>query len=233
MSRNQSRSRKRKFVGSAEMLEDRLVLNAGVPAPATPLPASSPFGVAQVRKFERALDRVDHGFMANSKHLKTFVINRTDYLQSVVARVAARAQVQVQHVSAEASASSSVGLASRAQALNNQLNQIVASFNTRVTQLSNGFEQEFGILAKPLSTLSMRLGVPANAIRKQLRARPGRSHKRCQLPHVNSPEPDKRCNQSDQHCEQLEQCNLHVDNDWSHDHISDNRNRHHQHANLQ
>lgn len=164
MSRYQSRSRKRKFVGSAEMLEDRLVLNAGVPAPATPLPASSPFTVAQVRKAERALDRVDHGFMANSKHLKSFVINRTDYLQSVFARVAARAQVQVQHVSAEASASSSVGLANRAQALNNELNQIVGSFNTRVTQLSNGFEQQFGILAKPLAKLSLQLGVPANAL---------------------------------------------------------------------
>ncbi len=171
MSRYQSISRKRKFVGSAEMLENRLVLNAGVPAPATPLPASSPISVAQVRKFERALDRVDHGFMANSKHLKSFVINRTDYLQSVFARVAARAGTGPACEHAEASASSSVGLASHAQALNNQLNQIVGSFNTRVTQLSNGFEQEFGVLANPLAKLSLRL--PSNAIENNLQsARP-------------------------------------------------------------
>ncbi len=164
MSHRESKSKRRKFVSSVETLEDRLVLNAGAPVPATPPPAASPVSVALVRRFERALDRIDHGFMAKSKHLKTLVIDRTDYLQSVLARVAARAQVEVQNVSVASNTSASVGLATHAQALNNQLEETVASFSTQVTQLSNAFEQEFGVLAGPLAKFSFQLGVPANAI---------------------------------------------------------------------
>ena len=78
-----------------------LVLNASVPAPATPLPAASPISVAQVRKFERGCSNgsAHHGFMAKSKHLKAFIINRTDQLQSVFARLDACGKVQVQEVS--------------------------------------------------------------------------------------------------------------------------------------
>ena len=164
MSPRRSKSAKRAFLGTVEILDDRLVLNAAAPVPATPAAAPGPFSVAHVRSFERALERVDHGFMANSKHLKSFVINRTDYLRSVFARMADRAQVQVQQVLTGANVSSPVGLLSHAQALNNQLEQIVSSFNTRVTQLNNGFEQQFGVLAKPLAKLSLQLGVPANAL---------------------------------------------------------------------
>ncbi len=174
MSRRESKSKRRNFVSSVEMLEERLVLNAGAPVPATPPPAPSPISVAVVRQFERALDRIDHGFMAKSKHLESFVVHRTDYLKSVLARVAARAQVQVQNVSAAANTSSSVGLATHAQALNNQLDQVVASFSTQVTQLSNTFEQEFGVLAGPLAKSSFQLGVPATAIENNFqRARAG------------------------------------------------------------
>ncbi len=67
-------------------------------------------------------------------------------------------------MNASVNVSSPVGLVSHAQAINNQLEQIVSSFNTRVTQLNNGFEQEFGIVAKPLDKLSLQLGVPANAL---------------------------------------------------------------------
>jgi hypothetical protein len=174
MSHCQSRSRKRKFVGSVEILDDRLVLNAGAPVPATPPPAASPFSVAQVRRFERALERIDHGFLAKSKHLESFVVHRTDYLKSVSARIAARAQVQVLNVSGASNMSSSVGLATHAQSLNNQLDRVVASFSTQVTQLSNAFEQEFGVLANPLAESSLRLGVPATAIENNFqRARAG------------------------------------------------------------
>ena len=140
------------------------------------------------------------------------------------------AQVQVQLVSTAANMSSPASLVSRAQAINNQLEQKVSTFNTQVTQLNNGFEQEFGVLAKPLAKLSLRLGVPANALENNLQSARARSHKRCQLSDVKTPEPDKRCPQSDQHRSQLaeqrgEWCKVDVGNDWSLDHVSDTRDR--------
>jgi hypothetical protein len=60
--------------------------------------------------------------------------------------------------------SSSSGLATHAHALNDQLDKLVASFNTPSTQGKNGFEEDFGIVASPFAASDLQPGVPASAI---------------------------------------------------------------------
>jgi hypothetical protein len=164
MNRRGIQSKRYKFVGSVEMLDDRLVLSALAPVPATPAAAASPNAAAQVRKFEHDLERVDHGFMAKSKHLKAYVATKTDYLKSVFARLTARAQVPVQQVNVTSNTSSSVGPGTRDKGLDNQVDQLVASFNPLVIQLNNGFEEDFGSTTGQFAPSTFRPGVPANAI---------------------------------------------------------------------
>ena len=168
MSRREPKSRKRNFVRSLEMLEDRVVLEHGTRYRHSP-PLEFPSVWPRFGDRASALERVDHGFMAKSKHLKSFVTERTDYLRNVLARVAARREVQVQNVSVAANMGSSASLATHAQSLNDRLDQIVGSFNTQVTQLSNAFEQELGVLTDPLATHSRQ----QSRIRQPLR--PARS----------------------------------------------------------
>jgi hypothetical protein len=149
MNPREIQSKRCKFVSSVEMLDDRLVLSALAPVPGTPSAAASPFGAAQVRKFERDLERVDHGFMAKSKHLKAYVTSRTDYLKTEFTRAAASAQEPVQQVSVTSNTSSSAGLGTRGKEVTGQVGQSGASFNTRS---------------------AFRPGVPANAIESSFQA---------------------------------------------------------------
>ena len=59
-------------------------------------------------------------------------------------------------------------LATQDQALNTQLGREVASFNTRVTQLNDAFEQQFGILANSFAKAGARFGIPATAFENNL-----------------------------------------------------------------
>ena len=72
--------------------------------------------------------------------------------------------------------------------------------------------------------------VSRQTLSKTTSSSPGRSHKHCQHFDVKSPESSKRCSQSDQRCQQhAEQSGewrkLDVGNDWSLNHVDDNRDR--------
>ena len=60
------------------------------------------------------------------------------------------------------------GLVTSTQAVSNQLDRVVGSFSSQLTQLDNAYEQQFGILANPLEKVDQRLGVPANAFENNL-----------------------------------------------------------------
>ena len=116
MNRREARSKRRGLVSFLEMLDDRLVLSAVAAMPATPAPSASPFGAAHVGKFEHELERVDRGLKVHAKHLNSYVTNRVDYVQSVIANAAARAHVQAQAVSVASSTSSSNGASNHGRA---------------------------------------------------------------------------------------------------------------------
>ena len=130
MNRREARSKRRGSVSPLEMLDDRVVLSVVAALPATPAPSASPFGAAHVGKFEHELERVDRGLKVHAKHLNSYVTNRVDYIQSVIASAAGRARVQAQAVSVASSTSSSNGAATRGAALNNRVDRLVASFNS-------------------------------------------------------------------------------------------------------
>ncbi len=114
---------------------------------------ASPFGVAQLGKFEHDLERVDRGVNVHAKHLKSYVTDRTVYIQSELARAAARAKVATQSVSVTSNTGSSAGQGTHGQSRNDRVDQLVASFNS--TSVA-------GSVAQP--------GVPAGSIESDLQA---------------------------------------------------------------
>ncbi len=144
-------SKRRKFVRFVEVLDDRVVLSAV--AAATPAPVASPFGVAQLGKFEHDLERVDRGLNVHAKHLKSYVTDRTVYIQNVIAKAAARARVSAQSVSVTSNASSSAGQGTHGQSRHDQVDQLVASFGTN-----------------PVAASGSQPGVPTSAIENNLQA---------------------------------------------------------------
>ncbi len=163
MSRKEYKSSRRRTVGSVEALDDRVLLTGAVPAPVTPAPAPSPISMAMIDRFEHKLERIDREFLAHSKELKSSAVRKSEHLQAMLASLAKRPQVAAQVVISGSATTASVAPVTRAQAVNNQLDQVVASFGSRLTQLDNAFEQQFGVLANPLEKADLRLGVPVNA----------------------------------------------------------------------
>jgi hypothetical protein len=152
MNRREAQSgKRRKFSRFVEVLDDRVVLSAL--AAATPAPVASPFGVAQLGKFEHDLERVDRGLNVHAKHLKSYVTDRTVYIQSELARAAARAKVAAQSVSVTSNAGSSAGQGTHGKSRNDQVDQLVASFNSG-----------------PVAAAAAQLGVPTSAIENNLQA---------------------------------------------------------------
>jgi hypothetical protein len=170
MSRKEYKSGRRKTVSSVETLDDRVLLAVAVPAPATPPPAPSPVNMAMVERFEHKLERIDREFVAHSKQLKTSLIRKTDQLEAQLTSLAKRPQVQAQLVTNAPGATAPVSLVTQTQAVSNQLNQVVASFNSRLTQLSNSFEQQFGVFANPLEQADARATIPASAFENHLQS---------------------------------------------------------------
>lgn len=166
---NESKSKKRKFLGSLEVLDDRLLLNAGVPTPPTPAPAPSPVSAALLHRFERGVQRIDRQFLSKSSELNSFVMRRTAQIESMLASSATRAQVKVQQVITASNTFPRISLTTQNQAINTQLGKVVASFNNRVTQLNNSVEQQFGVFSNSLETADARFGIPANAFENNLR----------------------------------------------------------------
>jgi hypothetical protein len=130
MNRREAPSRRRRISRSVELLDDRLVLSAVTAGPVTPAPTASPFQVAHIGKFEHELQRADRGLKIHSKHPVTYVTTRLDYIQNVTARVASRAHVQAQQVTVTSTSSSSSGTATHGRAQTNQVDRLVASFNS-------------------------------------------------------------------------------------------------------
>jgi hypothetical protein len=151
MNRRETQCKRRKFVRFVEVLDDRLVLSAL--AAATPAPVASPFGVAQLGKFEHDLERVDRGLNVHAKHLKSYITDRTVYIQNAVARAESRAKVSAQSVSVTSNGSSSTGQGTHGQSRNDRVDQLVASFNSSTVAAS---------AAQP--------GVPTSAIENNLPA---------------------------------------------------------------
>jgi hypothetical protein len=164
MDRCDTQSKRHRFVSFVEVLDDRLVLSALGPVPASPAPTAGPFSVAHVRQLERDLEQVDHGVMAKSKHLKSSVVVGADRLKTELAKLAAREPVQVQQVSVTSNMSTAAGETTRAQSPKDQVDQLVASFNTPSTQGNDGFGEDFGILTAASAASNFRPGVPASAI---------------------------------------------------------------------
>ncbi len=172
MSRTEYKASKREFVSSVEPLEDRQVLNVGVPTPPTPAPAPGPFSVAMVRRFDQQLQRLDREFLSKSEQLNMFVMQRTAQIESLLARTASHAQVMAQQALNTSSTLPHVSLATQDQALNMQLGRSVASFNTRLTQLNNSLARQFGGIADSFKQADSRFAIPASAFRKQFRSGP-------------------------------------------------------------
>jgi hypothetical protein len=170
MSRNEYKSNRRKRVSSVETLDDRVLLAAAVPTPATPPPAPSPVNGAMVEQFEHRLERIDREFLAHSKQLKSSLIRKTDHLEAELASMAKRPQVQAQLVTNAPGATAPASPVTGTQAVSNQLNQVVASFNSQLTQLSDSFEQQFGVFANPLEQADDRATIPASAFENHLQS---------------------------------------------------------------
>jgi hypothetical protein len=167
MSRKECKSNRHKVIGSVETLDDRVLLSAAVPTPATPAPAASPMNVAMVEKFDRKVERIDRDFVAQSKKLKAAVVRKTDRLEAKLASLAKRPQVQSQLVTNVSGSTTPVSPVTRIQVVSNQLDQTVASFSSALTMLNANFDQQLGIVANPAAE---NTSIPASALENHLQS---------------------------------------------------------------
>lgn len=170
MSRKECKSNRHKVIGSVETLDDRVLLSAAAPTPATPAPAASPMNVAMVEQFDRKVERIDHDFVAQSKKLKAAVVRKTDRLEAKLASLAKRPQVQSQLVTNASASITPVSPETRIQVVSNQLDQTVASFSSALTLLNDSFDQQLGIVANPFEQAAENTSIPASALENHLQS---------------------------------------------------------------